>query len=61
MRRVVVSNIASVDGFYAASDGKTLVGSDSFVVAADNAWRDTTTVIPGDELPGWIAASKKRG
>ncbi|WP_353712963.1 dihydrofolate reductase family protein [Arthrobacter sp. K5] len=129
MRRVVVSNIASVDGFYAASDGNPLVlnmdaafdeynrtrieaadilllgrksfegfssywpeiatapddpanqavsednrrisrafnslpktvVSDTFVVAADNAWRDTTTVIPGDELPGWIHACRQEG
>jgi dihydrofolate reductase len=129
MRRVIVSNIASVDGFYAASDGNPLVlnmdeafdaynrarieaadmvllgrksfegfssywpsiagapqdpgnralsednrrvsraynalpkavVSDTFAVPASNAWRENTSVIPGGELPGWIAARRREG
>lgn len=129
MRRVVVCNIVSVDGFYAARDGNPLVlnmdaafdaynrvrieaadllllgrksyegfssywpgiasapedpgnravsednrrvsraynalpksvVSDTFVVPADSPWRDTTTVVPGGGLPGWIAARRHEG
>ena len=31
------------------------------MAAADNAWRDTTTLIPGDELPGWVGACRQEG
>lgn len=129
MRSVIVSNIASVDGFFAASDGNPLVlnmdaafdaynrtrieaadmvllgrksfegfssywpaiatapddpgnravsednrrtsraynslpkavASNTFSVPADNAWRDTTTVVTGRNLPGWIRARQQEG
>lgn len=129
MRSVVVFNIASVDGFYAAGDGNPLVlnmdaafdaynrtrieaadmillgrksfegfssywpgvaaaphdpgnralsednrrvssafsalpkvvVSDSFEVPAGNAWRDTTAVIPGRDLPGFISSRRPEG
>jgi dihydrofolate reductase len=129
MRRVVVSNMVSVDGFYAAADGNPLVlnmdeafdkynctrietadivllgrksfegfssywpgiatapedpgnravseenrrvsrayntlpkvvVSDTFTVPAGNAWRSTTSVIPGWELPEWIRARQREG
>jgi dihydrofolate reductase len=129
MRRVVVSNMVSVHGFYAAADGNPLVlnmdeafdkynrtrietadvvllgrksfegfssywpgiatapedpgnravseenrqvsraynalpkvvVSDTFTVPVGNAWRSTTSVIPGWELPEWIGARRREG
>jgi dihydrofolate reductase len=129
MRSVVVFNIASVDGLYAAGDGNPLVlnmdaafdaynrtrieaadmillgrksfqgfssywpgiatapydpgnralsednrrvsrafnalpkfvVSDTFAVPAGNAWRDTTAVIAGHDLRGWISSRRPEG
>ncbi|MDF1487486.1 dihydrofolate reductase family protein [Tessaracoccus caeni] len=38
-----------------------VVVSDRGPVATDNAWAQTTTVIPRDEAAGWIADAKQNG
>ena len=38
-----------------------VVVSDSYRVPADNAWRDQTTVIRGEDVPDWVASARNQG
>ena len=38
-----------------------VVISDSYSVPAENAWRDSTTVISSADAQGWVAAERERG